>query len=76
MRYAPRIEKTSMFILFFVSFLEDNENVLSELCSEIRRFHLLGAPLRESSSAHADLTFQHRRHVEVYQELLIRAPIF
>ena len=33
MRYAPRIGKTSMFILFFVSFLENNENVLSELCS-------------------------------------------
>ena len=33
MRYAHRVRKISMFILFFVSFLENNENVLSEICS-------------------------------------------
>ena len=33
MRYAPRVRKISMFILFLESFLENDENVLSELCS-------------------------------------------
>ena len=36
MRYAHRVRKISMFILFFVSFLENDENVLSELCSSFQ----------------------------------------
>ena len=36
MRYAHRVRKISLFILVFDSFLENNENVLSELCSSFQ----------------------------------------
>ena len=58
MCYALRVRKISMFILFFVSFLEKMK--MFSLNSEVRRFHLLRALLHDRRSAHTDLTFQHK----------------
>ena len=42
MRYAPRIGKISMFISFFVSFLENNENVLLRSVLHFTRIVICG----------------------------------